>query len=114
MSKAFENSRCSELVDAIAARSHGKGYSLKDAPAEVKCLAILTTKASLIQEFPELLLTVRGKAVMAELNKAFLILAPDVFTPPEEGKPTAYDRISRIFFADLQDLYDGKLDNPPL
>lgn len=113
MSKAYDNSRCGELVDAIAARSHGKGYALKDAPAEVKCLAILTAKAGLIQEFPELQLTARGKSVMSDLNKTFLILAPDLFERIGDS-PSCYERISRIFFADLKDLHAGKLDNPPI
>lgn len=113
MSKYFENSRCGELVDAIVARAHGKELPLKGAPAEVKCLAILTTKAALIHEFPELMVTPKGKSIMSDLNKTLLVLAPDLFEKIGDS-PSHYERISRIFFADLEDIRNGKLDNPPL
>jgi len=113
MSAQFENSRCNELVEAAAARAGGKGYSLKDAPGDIKALVILTCKAELIQAFPQLLLTEEGQKVMINFNKMLLILAPGLFEPEGEGKPTTYARVSKLFFSDLHDLRNGKLDNPP-
>lgn len=114
MSAQFENSRCNELVEAAAARAGGKGYALKDAPDDIKALVILTCKTTLIQTFPDILLTPQGQAVMASLNKMILVLAPELFEPGEHNTPSTYQRISKIFFSDLKDLRNGKLDNPPV
>lgn len=109
MSDAYDNSRCGELIAAISARQKGGPVALKDAPDEVKCLAILTMKACLFRRFPEL----HRSQEMADFNAMLIVLAPDLFEAKGDY-PSPYNRISRLFFADLDDLRNGKLDNPPL
>ena len=113
MSAQFENSRCAELIEAAAARAGGKQYSLRDAPAEVKAILVMTVRMGLVQLCPQLVITSQGRAMMEEFSRMIAVLDPSLFEKDGE-KPAVINRVAKLFFADLEDLRDGKLDNPPL